>query len=263
MSNLMKHRWFELRHQPIFWLTAAICYSFSLLIGTVGDHYMTDPSMAAGAPHNWVGLFMNVTADLIFPLLIISGTFTSMMLGQQFSSRTVDLEIAAGHSRAEIFASQSIASFAVVNATVLPPVLVGCLFWVGRVPMPSAVKTVPFLIRAVILLLPLDFSVFSACILFAVLFRDTAKTMTASGLFLLLVFWTMPALEQPLAKAPGALYPLAPTLPLLLHPAFLMRYVLSLALTPAQGLWSAGVALGWTALFLGAASCAFRRCELK
>lgn len=264
MSNLMKHRWFELRHQPAFGLTLAICYAFSLfLIGTVGDHYRTDPPMVAGVTPDWMGLFMNATADCIFPLMIISGTFTAMMLGQQFSSRTVDLEISSGHSRTEIFASQSIVGFAMINLTILPAILIGCLLWADRVPMPSAAVAFPYLIRVLFLLLLLNCSLFSACILFVVLFRDTAKTMAVSALFLLIVCWTMPMLEQPLAKAPGTLYPLMPTLSLYLHPAFLMRYVLYSTLTPAQGVWSAGIAIGWSALFLGATYCVFRRCELK
>jgi ABC-2 type transport system permease protein len=264
MSNLMKHRWYELRHQPIFWLTLAICYAFALfLIGTVGEHYMTDSPMVAGAAHDWMGLFMNAAADSILPLIMISGAFTAAILGQQFSSRTVGLEISAGHSRFEIFASQSIAGFAVINLTVLPAILLGCLCWAGRVPMPSAAVVIPYLIRVFLLLLLLDFSAFSACILFLVIFRDTAKTMAVSALFLLIATWIMPALEQPLAKAPGAIYPLAPTLPLLLHPAFLMRFVLYSTLTPLQGLWSAGVAAGWSAFFLVIAYCVFRKCELK
>lgn len=264
MSNLMKHRWFELRHQPAFWLTAAICYVFSFfMIGLSGSHYMTDTPMVAGVTPDWRGLFMNAAADCILPLIMISGAFTAMMLGQQFSSRTVDLEIAAGHSRKEIFASQSIAGFAVINITVLPAILIGCLCWAGRVPMLSAALVVPYLIRVFFLLLLLECSVFSACMLFVVLYRDTAKTMAVSALFLLIANWTMPALEASEARAPGALYPLTPTLPLLLHPAFLMRYALYSALTPMQGLWTAGVAVGWAVLFLSAAYCVFRRCELK
>lgn len=264
MSNLMKHRWFELRHNTIFWLTLAICYIPTLLlIGTGGDQYVTGTPMVAGITNDCKGIFMAATADLIFPLLIISSSFTAMMLGQQFSGRTIDQEISAGHSRAEIFVSQCIVGFAVLNITVLLPLFIGCLRWIGSIPMPSADVAVPYFLRAFILLLLLNFSLFSACILFVVIFRDTAKTMTVSALFLLIACMTMPALEQSLAKAPGTLYPLAPTLPLLLHPAFLMRYALYSPFTFAQGIQTAGVAVGWTILFLSAAYCVFRRCELK
>lgn len=264
MSNLMKHRWFELRHQPIFWLTLAICCIFSFfLIGMGGDQYMTDTPMVAGVSPDWTGLFMNAAADCIFPLMIISGAFTTMLLSQPFSSRTMDLEIAAGHSRAKIFASQCMVGFTVINVTVLLPMLLAGLCWIGRVPMPSAAIVIPYLIRVIFLLLLLDFCAFSFCILFVVLFRDTAKSMAVSAIFLLVMFWTLPAMEAPLTRAPGTAYPLTPTLPLLLHPAFLMRYALYAALTPSQILWTAGTAIGWTVLFLSAAYCAFRKCELK
>ena len=98
-------------------------------------------------------------------------------------------------------------------------ILVGCLCWAGRVPMPSASEALPFLVRVLVLLLLLDFSLFSACMVLVILFRDTAKTMALSALFLMVVCWTMPALEQSLAKAPGTIYPLVPTTVLLLHPA--------------------------------------------
>lgn len=264
MSNMMKHRWFELRHNRIFWLTFAICYAFTLvLIGTVGDHYMTDTPMVAGVSHDWLGLFQNSAADCLLPLLIISGTFTAMILSRQYSNRTVDHEIAAGHSRAELFASQCIIGFTVPNLTVLSAVLVGCLCWVGRVPMPSALEAFPFLVRVLGLLLLLDFSLFSACMIFVVLFRDTAKTMALSALFLMVACWSMPALEQSLAKAPGTIYPLVPSAALLFDPAFLIRYALYSNLTISQGLMSAGVAVGWSTLFLCCAYCIFRRCELK
>ena len=264
MENLMKHRWFEIKHNPIFWMTFAICCAFTLfLIGGVGKHYLTDSPMVAGVSYNMQGLFMASTADCIFPLLIISGVFTSMILSQQFSSRTIDQEIAAGHSRTEIFFSQCIIGFAVPNITILLAIFIGCLRWAGSIPMVSAEIIIPYLARVVILLFLLNFSLFSACILFAVLFRDTAKTMAVSALFLLIACWTMPALQAPLTKAPGTLYPVSPTLPLLLHPAFLMRYVLYSTLTFTQGIEAAGVAIGWAALFLSAAYCEFRQCELK
>ena len=264
MSNLMEHRWYELRYNGIFWLTLTICFAFALcLIGIGGYGYITQNLEVPGVTRDWLGLFRNSAADCILPLLIISSTFTALILGQQYSNRTVDQEIAAGHSRAELFASQCVIGFAVPNLTVLPAILVACLCWAGRVPMPSAAEAFPYLARVLVLLLLLDFSLFSACMIFVVLFRDTTKTMAVSALFLTVACFTMPALEQSLAKAPGTAYPVTPSLPLLLDPAFLLRYSLYPGLTLSQCIWTAGVALGWTALFLSLAYCIFRRCELK
>lgn len=264
MSNLIKHRWFELRHNAIFWMTLIICCAFTLIVSSLtGLHYLTDAPMVAGIPYNFQGFFSAMTADCIFPLLIISGAFTAMMLGQQFSTRTIDQEIAAGHSRASIFASQCVIGFVVPNIAILLAIFIGCLRWSRSIPMPATITAIPYFARAVILLLLLNFSLFSACVLFVVIFRDTAKTITVSALFLLVACWTMPALEQTVPQVPGTLYTTTPSLPLLLHPAFLMRYVLYSTLTFTQGLWSAGVAVGWTILFLGGAYCVFHRCELK
>lgn len=264
MSNLMKHRWFELRHSLIFWLILVICCAFTLfLIGTVGFHYVTDTPIVAGVSHDWMGLFMNATADCILPLIIISDTFTTLLLGQQFSSRTTDQEIAAGYSRSKIFMSQCIVGFAVSNMSVLLSIFLGCLRWVKSIPMPSVDVAASYFARVIILLSILNFSFFSVCMIFIVLFRDIARTVGTSAIFLFVACSTMPAFEQSLVKAPGTIYPLTPTLPLLLHPAFLMRYALYATLTPMQVLWSVGVAIGWTILFLSIAYCIFRKCELK
>lgn len=259
MSNLIKYRCFELRHNLILRLMFLICVVFAWIL--ISPHYLTDPPMVPGIPNNMQGLFMASAADCIFPLLIISGAFTAMMLGRQFSDRTVDLEISAGHSRKELFAVQCLEGFVLPGVTVLLALFLGCLHWVGSLSISGT--SISLIARTVLLFLLLCFSLFSACILFAVLFRDTAKTMAVSAFFLLIACWTMPAMEQPLAKLPGTLYPVSPSLPLLLHPAFLMRYVLYPTLTLGQGIWAAGVAVGWSILFLGTAYCIFRRCELK
>jgi len=219
--------------------------------------------MVAGISYDIQGFFSALTADAIFPLLIISGAFTAMMLGQIFSDRTIDQEITAGHSRKSIFVSQCITGFFVSNIAVFLAILVGCLRWAGSIPYPSAGEMLPYLFRSVVLLILLNFSRFSACILIVILMRDIAKTITTSALFLLVACWSMPAVEQTVPQVHGTLYTIYPSLPLLLHPAFLMRYALYSTLTPFQGLWTAGVALGWTILFLGIAYCMFLRCELK
>lgn len=264
MSNLMKHRWFELRYNSVLWLTLIICCAFAFIVTSMtGLSYLTDAPMVEGVSYNLQGFFSAMTADCIFPLLIIGGSFTAMMLGQQFSSRTIDQEISAGHSRVEIFASQCIVGFIVPNTAILLAIFIGCLRWAGSIPMSSAGEAIPYFSRTLILLSLLNFSLFSACIFFVVIFRDTAKTITVSALFLLVACWTMPALEQAAPQVHGTLYTIAPSLPLLLHPAFLMRYVLYSTLTFSQGIWAVAVAIGWTILFLGGAYCVFRRCELK
>lgn len=264
MSNLLKHRWFEIKYNPIFWITLTLCCGFTLLVtNLVGLNYLTDPPMVAGVSYDLKGFFASLTADAIFPLLIISGAFTAMMLGQLFSNRTIDQEIAAGHSRVSIFASYCVIGFAIPNLAVFLAIFVGCLRWAGNIPSPSAGAMILYLTHVIILLLLLNFSLFSACIFIIVLCRDTSKTITISALFLLITCWTMPALEQAAPHVQGALYTNEPSLALLLHPAFLMRYVLYATLTPQQGLWAAGVSLGWTILFLGIAYAVFRRCEIK
>ena len=261
MSNLFKCRWFTLRHNRILWMTCLICFVFAIVI--IGPHYLTDAQMVAGASNNFQGLFMASTADCIFPLLIISGTFTVMILGRQFSDRTVGQEIAAGHSRMEIFLSECLVGFILPGATSLLAILLGCIRWVGCMPLSPILTAVPYFVRTILLLLILSFSLFSPCILFLMLFRDAVKAMAASAFFLFFLCFIMAASLGSSAIVPGTAYTVAPTLPLLLNPDFLMRYVLYSTLTPAQGLWAVCVAVVWMALFLSMAYGIFRRCELK
>lgn len=261
MSNLFRYRWFEIRHNRILWMTALICLAFAVAI--IGPHYLTETQMVAGVSHNLQGLFMASTADCIFPLIIISGTFTAMMLGQPFSNRTIGQEIAAGHGRLEIFLSECMVGFVVPGATTLLPILLGCIRWVGGIPLPPAATAVPYFVRTVLLLLILSFSLLSPCILFVMLFRDTARAMAVSAFYLFVASFVMASLMETVAKVPGTAYTLAPTLPLLVNPAFLLRYVLYSTLTFTQGIEAAGVAIGWIVIFLSAAYCVFRRCEVK
>lgn len=271
MSNLLKHMWFELRHNPVFWVTLTVCFTFMLfLTGTVVMSFSTDPSVPTSAACDWLNLFKNSATEGILPLITISGTSVVLMFGQKFSSRTINQEITAGHSRGEIFASLCIVGFVVLSSTVLLSVIAGCLCWAGKFPMPSAEIAIPYFLRILFLLPILSFSFFSACMIFVVCFRDTAKATVFSACFLftavILMAVTLTAILKPyLAATPGAFGSVvsAPPLSLFLQPTFLIWYVLYSTLAPAQGIQAAGVAIGWTALFLSIAYCVFRRCELK
>ena len=261
MNNLLKCQWYQLKHNSLFWLTIAIPLIFALII--IQPAYLKDAPMVPDIPHNLQGLFMAATADCIFPLLIIAGAFTAMLFGQQFSGRTIDCEISAGHNRSTIFISRCIVSFILLNAAVLIAILIGCIrcaFWIS---WPSVSEVVPYFIRTILLLSLLDFSLFSACIFFAVLFKDAAKTMAVSALFLLIACWFMAGLLQYTSKVPGTLYTNTPGLALLIHPAYLMREVLQIKLNLQSCIEAVAVSIGWMALFLGSGYCVFRRSELK
>lgn len=261
MSNLMKYEWYELRHNSILWLAIVVLCVFGFLI--IGPGYLEGPPMVPNTPKNIQGIFMASAADSTYLFLIIAGAFTAMLLGQQFSNRTIDNELAAGHSRAEIFAARSIICFIVPNVAILLALFMGILRCSFTVPWPSALEAIPYFARTIGLLLLLNFSLASACIFFVVLFRDTAKSMAISAVFLLLACWTMPALQQTAVMVPGTLYTNTPGIALLLHPAFLMRYILRPNLSLAQGVEAIAVAIGWSIVFQSSAYCVFRRCELK
>lgn len=260
MGNLLKYEWYGLRHNPVFWLIMAVSCVFGILM--FGPDSLENTPMVPGIPYDLQGIFMSITADGSCPILIIAGAFTAMLLGQRFSDRTIDHEITAGHSRISIYASQCMVGLIVPNTALLLALLAGCLRCSLSVPLPS-VETIPYFIRTVGMLSILGFSLVSACVFFVVLFRDTSKSMAISALFLLVACWMMAALLQTSAIVPGTVYTDTPGLALLLHPAYLIRYILQTNLSLAQGVEAMSVAVGWSTLFLCSGYYIFRRYEQR
>ena len=260
MSNLLKYEWYELRHNLIFWLTMVIPCALGIIM--FGPDYLGNDPLVPDIPHNIQGIFMATAADGIIPLLIITGAFTAMLFGQQFSNRVIDHEIAAGHSRIAIYTSRCIVGFIVPNVAILLALLLGCIRCSFSIPLPST-QSIPYFIRTIAMLLLLNFSLISICIFLVMLFRDTAKSMAISALFLLIICWFMAGLLQTANLAPGTAYTNTPGLALLFHQAYLIRHVLRPHLTLVEGLEAIAVTVGWITVFLGGGYCVFRRCELK
>ena len=81
----------------------------------------------------WVGLLhpsqiflMEWFYDSTFLLIIIS-SILALILGQEFSSRTIDLEVNAGHSRKTIFFAKVISYLIAFNIMALVYPVAGCI----------------------------------------------------------------------------------------------------------------------------------------
>ena len=72
-------------------------------------------------------IFLNgMVYDSTFLLIIIS-SILALILGQEFSSRTIDLEVNAGHSRKTIFFAKVISYLIAFNIMALVYPVAGCI----------------------------------------------------------------------------------------------------------------------------------------
>lgn len=124
MKNLLKMETYHL-------FTSRICrYSIIgiLIMGFfTAETYVEEILGTNGkAAASLTDIFNGMVYDSTF-LLIITSSILSLVLGQEFSSRTITQEISAGHSRKNIFASKVLSYLLAFNCmTVLYP-LAGCV----------------------------------------------------------------------------------------------------------------------------------------
>ena len=79
-----------------------------------------------GAATSLADIFNGMVYDSTF-LLILMSSILALILGQEFSYRTVDLEITAGHSRKSIFFSKVITYLIAFNVMALVYPIAGCI----------------------------------------------------------------------------------------------------------------------------------------
>ena len=101
MNNLLKMEKYQLSHNIFYWcgLIGIFLYWFFYrqilmsrkLWGRMG-----------GAATSLADIFNGMVYDSTFLLIIIS-SILALILGQEFSSRTIDLEVNAGHSKKNHF----------------------------------------------------------------------------------------------------------------------------------------------------------------
>ena len=93
-------------------------YGRNLCPGSYGNNRRAATSLA--------DILNGMVYDSIF-LLILMSSILALILGQEFSYRTVDLEITAGHSRKSIFFSKVITYLIAFNVMALVYPIAGCI----------------------------------------------------------------------------------------------------------------------------------------
>lgn len=125
MSNLLRMEKYHLLHNRIYWFGLAGVF----LIGFfTADTYVQDiiNDVSGVTTISLSGIFDRMVYDSTFLLIIIS-CLLALILGQEFSNRTIALEITAGHSRKEIFISKVIVYLIFFNIMAVVYPIAGCL----------------------------------------------------------------------------------------------------------------------------------------
>ena len=129
MSNLLKMERYHLFHNFFYWSGLLIVFSMGLL--TADTYILEVMGPDGGSAASLADIFNGMVYDSTFLLIIVS-SILSFVLGQEFSCRTLHLEVSAGHSRKEIFISQLIVYLIAFHIMALLYPIAGCFREFGR-----------------------------------------------------------------------------------------------------------------------------------
>ena len=116
MSNLLKMERYQLSHNFLYW--CGMVGIFLIGFFTAETYVPEVMGTTGGAATSLADIFNGMVYDSTF-LLILMSSILALILGQEFSYRTVDLEITAGHSRKSIFFSKVITYLIAFNVMAL------------------------------------------------------------------------------------------------------------------------------------------------
>lgn len=183
MHNLLKMDKYQLIRNRLYW--AGIIGVFLLGFFTAETYVPEFLGPGGGAAASLTDIFDGMIYDSTFILVLVS-CLLAVTLGQEFSSRTIDQEIAAGHSRLKIFFSKLIVYLTAFNIMALVFPIAGCIREWKRFGMPNLQDFLyhflkaggySFLLNSVMLMIPIF------CCYF---FRNKTKAVAVTA-FLLFV----------------------------------------------------------------------------
>lgn len=261
MDKLLVCELKRVMHDPIIWIVAGSLAVFGALYA---DPNLLSESAAflPDIPADARGIFMVEAADAGFAFLLIGSAASSLTLGRRFSERTINLEIASGHSRAEVFGVQCVTCLLLPVALTAIALVAGFARYSIEVVAPDQAALLYF-VRAMVLLVPPLVALSSPASLFVSLFRDTARSTAATTVFLFLALWTMALIAPPDSTMAGMSYANDPSIAQLMHPAFLVRWVLNPDLGAWQSASAAAVCVCWAFAFVASSWLVLRRCDLR
>lgn len=177
MGNLLKMERYQLSHNFFYWCGIIGIFLMGFLTADTYVSEVMGPS--GGKAASLADIFNGMVYDSTFLLIIISGIL-SLILGQEFSHRTIDLEISAGHSRKAIFASKVIAYLAAFHIMALIYPLAGCIREFFRFGIDDGGVIFYNVVKAVVYSCLLNSAVFLIAILVCCCLRSSVKAVAVT-----------------------------------------------------------------------------------
>lgn len=116
MDKLLKLEKYQLLHNSIYWCGMIGIFILGFF---TADTYVTEVmGSTEEIASSLADIFNGMVYDSTF-LLIIMSAILALILGQEFSKRTINLEVSAGHSRKQIFTSKIISYLIAFNLMAL------------------------------------------------------------------------------------------------------------------------------------------------
>ena len=129
MDKLLKLEKYQLLHNSIYWCGMIGIFILGFF---TADTYVTE---VMGSTEEIASSLADIFNGMVYEstyLLIIMSSILALILGQEFSKRTINLEVSAGHSRKQIFTSKIISYLIAFNLMALVYPVSGCIREFGR-----------------------------------------------------------------------------------------------------------------------------------
>lgn len=245
MSNLLKMERYQLSHNLLYW--CGMIGIFLIGFFTAETYVPEVMGPTGGAAASLADIFNGMVYDSTF-LLILMSSILALILGQEFSCRTVDLEIAAGHSRKAIFFSKVVTYLIAFNVMALVYPLAGCAREFSRFGFIDGGNFIYQTAKAVLYSLLLNSAIFFIAIWICFSLRNSAKAIAVTAV-------TMFVLSLYLGYGMMLKFPVA----------FLPTYQIREAVSSSALFQPLPILIGiiWAAALLLLSWYSFRKCELQ
>lgn len=192
-------------------------------------------------------IFNGMVYDSTFLLIIISGLL-ALSFGQEFSGRTITLEVSAGYSRSKIFTGKIISYLIAFHIMALVYPVAGCIRTFGRFGMEDGGVFFYNVTKAIVYSLLLNSGIFLIAILICCYLQDVvrAASVTAIIIFALSLYLGYGMMLQ---------------LPVAFLPVYQIRVVVSRNTFFQPAAILAGVI--WSGILILLSWIKFRKCDLK
>ena len=245
MNNLLKMERFHLFHNRTYWLSAFLIFMLGFM---TADTYLSE----LFGPEEGIACSLgDVLGGMVYDstfLLVIVTCILALILGQEFSFRTIHQEISAGHSRSAIFMSKTAVYLIAFNLLALIYPIAGCVREFSRFGLSDIGSFFSVFAKAAANSFLLNSSVFLIPVFCCFALRSMSKALFAT---VLITFVSSLYLG----------YGMMLKLPIWFLPTFQIRAVITGA--GVFSIESLAVAAGWDAVLIFVSWKIFSSCDLQ